>query len=129
MSRSNVVDEIASRSRAFEAAFQAKDAATLVDAYFVADRHGPVAYSPERAFRGREALLAMFTAQFAQFVEIQLETGDLAIADRLAQEIGRARLIRPDGTTTIGRYVVGWIPAPDGWRAKTDFFADGGSIE
>lgn len=122
------VDE---RSRFFEQAYCGGDAQSLVEGYFASDDHEPMALPPggHPPVRGREALRALFAGMVVDVPSIRLETLALTASDVLASEVGRAFLTSADGTQTVGRYVVCWVNTDDGWRAKTDFFAEDGWVD
>jgi len=116
------------RSRLFERAYGAGDAAGLVAGYFAADEYRPRACPPGGVppVEGHAALVSMFTGMFAGAPAIALETLDVTASDSVAFELGRARLTLADGSTATGRFTVCWIATPQGWRAKIDFFAQDG---
>lgn len=123
-----VAQAIAERARFFERAYAAADAASLVDGYFATDDHGPMALPPGATppVRGRKALKQMFAGMIPEMPVIRLETVELVASDAVASETGRAFLTGKDGSQNIGRFVVCWIMTSEGWRAKTDFFAEDG---
>lgn len=133
MAESHVVDEgavrhaIAERSRIFESDFAAGNAAALVENYFVSDADAPVASPPggQPLVKGRAALVQMFQAQVRELKSIRLETVDISTSGSLAYELGRAHLQLHSGQEAKGRYAVLWCKTSAGWRAKTDFFAEG----
>lgn len=118
---------IAERSRMFEDAYRAGDAARLVTSYFVGEADQPTAFPPGSApIRGRDGLIAMFSGMIAGVPNIRLETLDVVASDTVAHEVGRAHLTTTEGASNTGRYTVCWINTADGWRAKYDFFAEDG---
>jgi ketosteroid isomerase-like protein len=119
---------IAARSRAFEQAYAAGDAAALVAAYFVDDALAPMACPPggQAPVIGRAALVAMFNDMFAAMPHIRLQTEQLVVDQAQAFELGRAHLTAADGAPATGRYTVCWLKTHDEWRAKVDFFAEDG---
>jgi ketosteroid isomerase-like protein len=122
-----VKQAIAERSRIFESDFAAGDAVALVEHYFVSDSDAPVASPPggQPLVKGRAALINMFEAQVRELKSIRLETVDISASASLAYELGRAHLQLRSGQEAKGRYVVLWCKTSAGWRAKTDFFAEG----
>lgn len=119
---------IAARSRAFEAAYAAGDAAALVEHYFVPDELQPMACPPggQPPVRGRAALVAMFHALIAAAPTIRLQAEAVHGDAGLAFELGRARLGRAGGGEALGRYTVCWRRVGAEWRAQVDFFAEDG---
>ena len=118
---------VEARTRAFESAFNGRDAAGLVAAYFVSDALEPMACPPGASpVRGRAALIGMYSAQMAAVATIRLELIELAASGGLAFELGRAFATASDGSSMIGRYTVCWVKEGTEWRARIDFFAADG---
>ena len=119
---------IAARSRAFEAAYAAGDAAALVEHYFVHDDLQPMASPPggQPPVRGRAALVAMFQGLIEAAPTIRLQAEAVHGDAQLAFELGRAWLGRADGGQALGRYTVCWRRVGPDWRAQVDFFAEDG---
>jgi ketosteroid isomerase-like protein len=119
---------IAAHSRAFEAQFAAKDAAGLVESYYVPDVLDPAASGPggQRPITGKRALTAMFETQMRDFSAIRLETVRVEAVGSMAFEMGRAHLTTNDGQSAVGRYCVLWRHIAGEWRAQVDFFAADG---
>ena len=122
----DVLRAVQERSRFFEGRFAAGDARGLVEGYFVAEAEKPVASPPGGPpVRGHAALIEMFAGQIREVSGIRLETLELDTSGTLAFEFGRAHLQLRSGAEVKGRYAVQWRKGSDGWRVKTDFFAEG----
>src|SRR5262245_25160616 len=69
-------DAIDQKSREFEVCFAKRDAACIVDRYFVPDSLGPTASPPggSQPVVGRTALINMYEHLFKDVSSIQLET-------------------------------------------------------
>lgn len=124
----DVVQAIAAHSRAFEARFAAKDAAGLVEGYYVPDVLDPAASAPggQKPVTGKRALTAMFEAQIRDFTAIRLQTVRIEASGDMAFEMGRAHLTTHQGQNAVGRYCVLWRHVAGEWRAQIDFFAADG---
>ena len=131
LSDPGIRDAISARNALFEDAYNAGDAARLVESYFVRDALNPVACPPggHVPVRGRAALVAMFASMLADVSRIRLETAEVFGSGDVACEWGRGFLTAVDGRQLIGRYSVCWVLSGDEWRAKTDFFAEDGWSE
>lgn len=127
-SAGDVERAIDARERAFEACFAKRDAACIVNGFYVSDANMPIA-SPSGGHppvRGRAALIKMFEQSFHDVRSIRLERLQVIRSCDLADELGRSHVTLQSGQTVTGRFSVLWLHERDGWRVKLDFFADDG---
>lgn len=119
--------EIAEQTAAFASAFNAGDASSAVDAYFVRDNDQPAVYGPGAPpVVGREALVGLFTSLIERQPVVRVLRHDILLSDGLAFETGRVIFTDKEGVDAIGRFAVGWTETEYGWRAKIDFYSPDG---
>lgn len=116
---------VLSSNAAFEAAFNAGDAATLAGLYTV----DAVVMAPNLArIEGRRGIQELWQNFFdAGVSDIDLETLELEVSGDRAAEVGRFSLTAPDGKggrlTGHGKYIVLWLMGIDGvWRLHRDIW-------
>lgn len=122
MKHTDATAAITAASEAFEAAWNAGDAAA-VSAMYTGD--GVVMAPGAESVEGMEAISAMFAGAFAEpsGMILDLQTGDVFSVEGAALEVGGWVLTGADGShLDHGNYMAAWDHTEDGWKMTHDMW-------
>lgn len=117
----DVTAAITAASEAFDAAYNAGDAAAI-GAMYVEDA---VLYPPgSEPVEGREAITALFEGGLVEGgPSLDLQTGDVFNVEGAALEMGKWVMTGADGShIDHGNYMVAWSHTEDGWKLVRDMW-------
>ncbi len=113
---------ITAASEAFEAAYNAGDAAA-VSAMYTDD--GFVMAPGAESVEGMEAISALFAGAFEGEggMILDLQTGDVFSVEGAALEVGGWVMTGADGShVDHGKYMAAWVHTEDGWKITRDIW-------